>query len=175
MKILALCLAMIEDETDKQKFETMYWKYRNLLFHCAKKRLSDNQLAEDAVSIAFIHAAENLNMFDEAVSKNTKYLLITMVDRTAINIYKKQQRIYNRTIPMDEVEYMVWEPELDEIYSVAEAIQKLPESYQQVIILRYSEGYTNRDIASILGYSVAKVDQMMSRARKMLASFLEEV
>ncbi len=53
LKWLQLCLALIEDVAEQQKFEQMYWQYRKLMFHCAKKRLQDDQLAEDAVSMAF--------------------------------------------------------------------------------------------------------------------------
>ena len=53
LKWLQLCLALIEDVAEQQKFEHMYWQYRKLMFHCAKKRLQDDQLAEDAVSMAF--------------------------------------------------------------------------------------------------------------------------
>lgn len=170
-----LCLAMIDEEMDKQKFEQMYYQYRNLLLYCAKKRLHDIHLAEDAVNVAFLHAAENMHLIKEAVSDHTKRLLITMVDRAAINLYKKEQRIQNKNIPIDEVVYMVQEPQLDQAYIVAEAIEKLPDLYQDILTLRYADGYTNREIAIIMDFTVSKVDKMMSRARKQLALLLEEV
>ena len=175
MKLLQVCLALIEDGTERQKFEQMYWQYRNLMFHCAKKRLQDDQLAEDAVSMAFLSVAQYMSMVKEAVCSETKWLLVTMVDRAAINLYKKQQRIYDRTVPMDEVEHMTQESDADLVYSVAEAIEKLPKLHQQIILLRYADGYTNRDIAAMLDFSVAKVDKIISRARKQLALLLEEV
>lgn len=175
MKLLNLCLAMIDEEADKQKFEQMYEQYKNLLLHCAKKRLDDVHLAEDAVSIAFLHIAENMHLVKEAISDHTKRLLVTMVDRAAINIYKKEQRIQNKNISIDEVAHMIHEPKLDQVYIVAEAIEKLPKLYQDILTLRYADGYTNREIAAIMDFTVSKVDKMMSRARKQLAILLEEV
>ena len=96
----------------------MYWQYRNLMFHCAKKRLQDDQLAEDAVSMAFLSVAQNMGMVKAAVCSETKWLLVTMVDRAAINLYKKQQRIYNRTVPMDEVEIMTQDSDADLVLSL---------------------------------------------------------
>ena len=49
---------------------------------------------------------------------------------------------------------------------LAEAIEKLPELQRQIILLRYADGYTNRDIAAMLDFTVAKVDKIISRARK---------
>ncbi len=177
MELLQLCLALMDDETDKQKFERMYWQYRNLMFHHAKKRLKDDHLAEDAVSTAFLSVAQNMGMVKEAVSKETKWLLVTIVDRTAINLYKKQQRIENNTISVDEVDEMQdipQEPDTDLAYMVADAIEKLPLLHQQIILLRYAEGYSNREIAAMLDFTTAKVDKMISRARKQLALLLKE-
>ena len=175
LKWLQLCLALIEDVAEQQKFEQMYWQYRKLMFHCAKKRLQDDQLAEDAVSTAFLSVAQNMGMVKEAICSETKWLLVTIVERAAINLYKKQQRIYNHTVPLEEVEDMTREADPDLVYSVAEAIEKLPELQRQIILLRYADGYTNRDIAAMLDFTVAKVDKIISRARKQLAFLLREV
>ena len=97
-----------------------------------------------------------------------------IAERAAINLYKKQQREYNRTVSVDEVTDMAQKSNMELAYQVKEAMKQLPEDYQQAMILRYAEGYTNREIALILDYTVAKVDKMMSRARKQLAGLLEE-
>ena len=52
---------------------------------------------------------------------------------------------------------------------------KLSPDYQQVMMLKYVHGYKSKEIAAMLGYSVSKVDQLMSRGRKQLLKFLEEV
>lgn len=174
-KILALCLAMIEDESDRQKFEIMFYKYQNLLYHCARKRLDNQQDVEDAVSIAFQKAAQNIKIFDEAVSDRTKYILIKIVDRTAINIYKQKAKREDFFVPLQDWDHVEQESHIELELTVAAAIEQLPEEYKQVITLRYSEGYTNRQIASLLGYTVTKVDQLVSRARKELKGMLEGV
>ena len=91
MKLLNICLALIGEESDKEKFEKLYYQYRSLLFHIARKRLTDEHHIEDAVSIAFMHIAENMYVIKTPISDDTKRLLITMVDRAAINVYKKEQ------------------------------------------------------------------------------------
>ena len=58
---------------------------------------------------------------------------------------------------------------------MADAIERLPDEQKQIILLRYSEQYTNREIAALLGYTVTKVDKAISRARKQLEKLLEGV
>lgn len=156
-------------------FRLIYCYERTLREGLYLKWLQDDQLAEDAVSMAFLSVAQNMGMVKAAICSETKWLLITIVERAAINLYKKQQRIYNHTVPLDEVEDMTREADADLVYSVAEAIEKLPELQRQIILLRYADGYTNRDIAAMLDFTVAKVDKIISRARKQLAFLLKEV
>lgn len=174
LQLLTLCLSLIDNETEQHKFEKLYWKYKNLLYHCVRKRLNDEHLVEDAVSNTFLYVAQNMQMIDDVESGKTRNLLVIIAERAAINLYKKQQREYNRTVSVDEVTDMAQKSNMELAYQVKEAMKQLPEDYQQAMILRYAEGYTNREIALILDYTVAKVDKMMSRARKQLAGLLEE-
>lgn len=174
MRILTVCLALIEDISEKEKFEQLYWQYKDLMFYCAHKRLHDVQLAEDAVNISFLHAAKNMSMVGEVASARTKRLMVTIAERTAINLYHKAQKEYNRTVRMEDVESMVCTSEESD-RMIAEAILELPLPYRQAIVLKYSQGYNNREIAAILDCSVAKVEKLLARGKKQLAKQLEEV
>ena len=62
----------------------------------------------------------------------------------------------------------------EENLSVTRAILKLPLLYRQPIILKFSQGYTTKEIAAILDYSVAKVEKLIGRGKKQLEKLLEE-
>ena len=110
LRILTVCLALIEDISEREKFERLYWQYKDLMFYCAHKRLHDVQLAEDAVNISFLHAAKNMSMVGEVASARTKRLMVTITERTAINLYHKAQKdggwgvygLYQRGIRQDD-------------------------------------------------------------------------
>ena len=173
LNILAVCLAMIESESEQQKFEQIYWEYKDLMFYCAKQKLHDEHLAEDAVNIAFLHLARNMNMAEDVLSARTRRLMITIAERTAINLYKKRQKELNRSVDMDEVQHIAAHvTESDD--TVAQAILQLPLEYRQAIILKYSQGYSTREIAAILDCSVAKTEKLLSRGKKKLEKMLKE-
>ena len=174
MKVLAFCLALIEDESEKQKFEQLFCEYKDLMFYCAKEKLHDAYRAEDAVNISFLHVAKNMEMVGEVKAPSTKRLMVTIVERTAINLYKRYQKEYNRTVCMEAVECMVEENRVSDL-TVAQIILQLPLHYRQPILLKYSLGYNNREIAAILDCSVAKVEKLLSRGKKQLEKLLEEV
>lgn len=173
LNLLAVCLAMIESESDQQKFEQIYREYKDLMFYCANQKLHDEHLAEDAVNISFLHLARNMNMVEEAVSGKTRRLMVTITERTAINLYKKRQKEWNRSVAMDEVQQIA-APFTETDDTVAQTILRLPFPYRQAIILKYSQGYSTREIAAILDCSVAKTEKLLSRGKKKLKKMLEE-
>ena len=177
-KLLALCLAMIDDESDQKKFEELFLKYRNIMHDCAYKILNDPHLAQDAVSVAMFGIARNIKKIDDVYSSDTKYYCTESAKNAAKSIAKKQNKIIDYAVWIDDENTAEIADDVDDIeaYIVSDAINRLSkESYRQVIILKYTMKYTNIEIASMLGYTKAKVDKMLSRARKELESMLKDV
>lgn len=174
MKLLTLCLSMIADREEQQKFEQLYWEYNEQLFYCAMRKVHDLHRAEDVVNTVFLHIAQNMHMVKEVISPSTKRLLMTMVERTAINMYNKYQKEYNRTVQIHEANVDLLGSYSEDEKILAQAILDLPLQYRQAIVLKYSQGYNNREIAAILDCSVAKVEKLISRGKKKLFKLLEE-
>lgn len=171
---LSLYLAMINGDAEQDKFEQLYWQYRDLMFYRARQFL-DEYLAEDAVSTAFLHIAQNINKVEEAVSPRTKALVMRIVENAAIDIYRKRRREQGYETEMTQLENCSVEQDDWANSSLAEAILLLPLPYKQVILLRYKHGYSTREIAELLHYTVAKVEKLISRGKKQLEQLLKEV
>ena len=116
-----------------------------------------------------------LHRIGEVDSASTRRLAVTITERRAIELYRTRQREYNRTTVMEAAMHMEKEHDNEQELLLTEAILKLSPTYQQVIILKYSQGYSNREIAALLDYTVSKVDQLLSRGRRQLRILLEEV
>ena len=58
-------------------------------------------------------------------------------------------------------------------YPLEEAIAVLPESYRQVILLRYYEGHSCQEIATRLGMPLGTVTKTLSRAYALLRQELK--
>ena len=57
---------------------------------------------------------------------------------------------------------------------MADAIASLPPRYREVLLLKYYNGYSAREIAGFLSATPDAVTQTLHRARKKLAEILEE-
>lgn len=174
---LSVYLAMIDGQEDQNKFEQLYDKYRDLMFYQARQILHDDYAAEDAVSTAFLRIAQNMNKVEQAVSPRTKGLVMRVTKNISIDMYRKRQREQEYHTDFSEVDrlgisYLPEEALADT--PLVQAILKLPEANQQVISLKFVYGYDNRKISEITGFTVAKIEKLISRGRKQLKQLLEE-
>ncbi len=177
MRRLSIYLAMIEGEAAQDKFERLYHAYRDLMFYRAKQLLPEKMLAEDAVGTALLEIAQNMNKVDEVISPRTKALVMRILECTAIDLYRKWQRECSQNVPMDEIEQVADDADLIDWTgsALAKAILQLPLPYRQAILLKYAGGYSNKEIAALLGYTIDKVEKLMSRGKRKLRRLLEEV
>ena len=65
-KPMFIYLQMIESDSDKDKFEQIYLKYRGLMYHSAFTILRNREDSEDVVHQAFVSIIEN---FDKLFKK----------------------------------------------------------------------------------------------------------
>ena len=64
--MLAICLAMLEDDEDKRRFEQIYDKYNKLISRTALKILGDEEQAFDVTSNVFLAIARNIRSFPDS-------------------------------------------------------------------------------------------------------------
>lgn len=179
---MLIFFAFIDDESDRDKFVTLYEKYKKKMFYTAYSVLNDTYSAEDAVHEAFIAIARNIGKINDVNSIETASYVCRAAKNRAINILnsKKREAEYGRPLNDDE-DIAFDEPEFErtcaecEISQIAECINKLPTPYREVIVLRYLDDMPPRDIAETLGRKTDTVKKQLLRGRKMLKDMLEGV
>ena len=80
-------------------------------------------------------------------------------------------------VSWEEVEMTYQFPEISQLGEVSEfeeLILNLPLSYRQIFTLKYSWGYTGKEIAQIMGMTEGSVRQKIFRGKDMLRRSLEE-
>ncbi len=172
--LLEFCLAMIDNQEDIHKFETVYKKYVKLLYHVAKNTLKDEQLVEDAVCSTFIRIAKNMHMIQEAISDKTMHLLLVIEKRIMIDISRKKYGKNVSKISLEEVGELSVEIDIDESSNIINALSELPYPYKDVLVLKYAYGYQNKEIACFLDLSISNIEKIITRGRKKLKVILEQ-
>lgn len=164
-------LAMIDSPEDQTKFEKIYNTYRFLMLHVAKQILRNYHDAEDAVHQAFISIIENIEKIIEVDSPKTRSYIVIITERKAIDLLRQNQR--RNTMELNENTAGVEIP-FTEDNTLAAAIAKLPAHYREVLLLRYDNGFTTKEIASIFNITDSGVRKLIARAKRALQAGLAQ-
>ncbi len=168
---MLLYLQMIETPTERSKFEQVYIQYKRIMYAVAFSILRNEQDAEDAVHQAFVKIAENISKISEPECPKTRSYVVTIVENTAINIYRRKKR--HPAVSLDE-----GGPWLTVEYTgsneLARCMAQLPGRYRQVLLLKHHHGYSTKEIAKMLGLTAANVAKIEQRAKEKLEILCKE-
>lgn len=172
---MLMYLALIENEADKRKFETLYVSYKQTMYYVAYRILKNIHTAEDAVHLAFIRVIKNLDKIDENNCHKTRGFLVIITENIALDLYRKQKRenalSYDDLEPFIQNQPMGPSSDTEDLY---EAMKKLPIKDATLLKLRYSHGYKDHEIGLILDISAETVRKRISRAKIKLGALLKK-
>ena len=155
----------------------LYNQYCDGMFAVAMRFVGDTMEAEDIVQEAFINAFTRLNQYKAEVTFGA-WLKRIVINKSIDLLKSKKQHM----LELDEVHLKVvdssYENEwlVDDIITledVKEAIKKLPDKYQYVVMLYLIEGYDHQEIADILNITEVASRTQLSRGKAQLKELLK--
>lgn len=170
---MLICLAAIDTEEDKIKLEQIYKRYNQIMYQAAYRILADSYQAEDVVSQTLFKIIDYLDEIRKLSKARTKAYIITMTENTAIDYYRKR----NREQVQDIIKIECFQNSTVDSYGendVLDAINSLTVNYSTILRLRYSQGYSDKEIAEMLGITQENVRTRVKRAKKKLEGVLRE-
>lgn len=112
--LLSIILSSVDMNTEeKSKFESIYYRHKNALFHQAMSIVNNEKDAEDVLQEAFIKIAKNLKLINDIKSKETVSFLIVITKNTAYDYIRKSSKIVE--LPLSESEGALDENSLDNL------------------------------------------------------------
>lgn len=159
------------DSFREQTLIRMVNDYQTALKNLCYMMLHDEALAEDAVQETFIKAYKGLAAFRGDCGQKTWLM------RIAINTCRDMQRSgwfrhVDRRVSPDMMPDQAG-GSLEESEELALAMVALPVKYKEVVLLRYYQDMTIKEIAQALGIAPSSVFARLKRAEKKLRVSLE--
>jgi len=166
--------------SDPQAFGRLYDRNYSKIFGYVLKRTVSIDLAQDITSEVFFKALKHLGKFKWTGVPFSAWLYRIASNEIA-NHFKQQSRnqvlmeeaaaVSSQTSPSPEVEISRAEQELQkhrEFIALHEEISRLPEKYQEVIVLRFFEKKSIDEIGDILGKKEGTVKSLLHRGLEKL-------
>ncbi|MFW5808456.1 MAG: RNA polymerase sigma factor [Spirochaetota bacterium] len=170
---------------DTRHYEGIIKKYQDRVFRYAYSKLGNYDDALEATQDIFVSVFRSLKNFrgDSKFStwlysitsnycKNAKRKSRRM---NVVSIFRKDNEDETELQIVDEREGIEEKVELSNTYEIAtEELQKLPDDYREILVLRDIEEYSYDEIADILNISLSNVKVRIHRGRAMLKQRLHK-
>jgi len=163
---------------NEQAFAEFYHNYQEKIYRFIYFRVSDEEKAQNLTNDAFMKVLDYLQ--NEKDIGNFRAFLYQTARNLIIDFYRTRN---HEALPINEfVEENIpakedMEKKVDiklEIKRVKEAVKKLPDTYQEVVILRFVEGMSFKEIAQITGISEDNAKQRAHRGIKKIKKYIEK-
>lgn len=146
---------------DREAFSKKVWEMRGSMLRLSVSLMRSRPDAEDAVQDAVLRAWERLgSLRDEAAFKTWMLSIV-------VNACKSALRKRRRLVLAEDIEIRS-ETRNETASALWECVMALEEKYRVPIVLHYYEGFSVREIASIVHAPVGTVAARMRRAREKL-------
>lgn len=154
----------------------LYNQYCDGMYIVAKRFLKDANDAEDVVQEAFINAFSKLHQYKAEVTFGA-WLKRIVVNKSIDFLKSKKQEL----VELEEVHLKVIDTTKDDkwlvddavtINDVKQAINKLSQKYQYVVMLYLVEGYDHQEISEILNITEVASRTQLSRGKVKLQELL---
>ena len=163
-------------QNDRKAQLKLYNQYCDGMFTVAMRFVKDTMEAEDIVQEAFIKAFAKLHQYKAEVTFGA-WLKRIVINKSIDLLKSKKQQM----LELDEVHLKVIDTNYENEWlvddaitldEVKEAIRKLPDKYQYVVMLFLIEGYDHQEIAEILTITEVASRTQLSRGKAKLRELL---
>jgi len=153
-------LAASSAEGNDQAFAELLQRYLKPVYGFLYQMVRDQSQVEDLAQDAFIKAWKNIQRFDQ--SKSFKTWIFTIAKNTALDYFKKKKTVAFSFFEDEEgnnklenlSEEAVLPDEIlereDAVREMEEKLQLISEKYRTILVLRYKEDFSLKEIAEIL-------------------------
>ncbi len=163
---------------DPQAFASLVTRYQRQVHNLAYRMLGNPEDAEDAAQEVFLRAYTALPSFE--LGRKFSSWLLSIASNLCIDILRRRRFAW---MSLDDVSFRlaaaIEEPDgavlrQEQAGQVQHLLQRLPEKYRLVVVLRYWYDMPYEEIAATTGLSLNTVKTRLHRARLMLAKALQE-
>lgn len=148
--------------------------YRDMVYRIAYNRTRSHHDADDATQDVFVKLYAHTDLWQAGDENHLRHWLARVTIRECVSLFRRYQRSpqdlgdddhYASDNPLPEATLQ----SADEGERVRRALFTLPESYRDVLYLRYGLEMSTRQVADVLGLPEPTVRTRLARGRKRLA------
>ena len=168
-------------QKDAGALEALYERYGRPAYSLARRILTDETLAQDVVQEVFLSLWRDARRFDAGRGTVATYLL-SMTHHRAVDVVRREENL-RRWRTSDEGLELEPDPRArveDEVEAserrteVRAALAELPDAQREALLLAYFGGYTQREVAALVGVPLGTVKTRMAAGMRKMKEALQD-
>lgn len=152
---------------DAKAQEKLFHKHSGRMLSVCRQYISDLHYAEDVMITGFAKAFDRLHRF--RFEGSFEGWLRRIMSREAIDFLRSRKPMVFAEVEEAAFVADVYAGDFD-VDALQRLIDQLPDGYKTVLLLYAVEGYSHKEIASMLGISESTSKSQLFKARKLLQS-----
>ena len=168
-------------QQDAGALEALYDRYGRAAYSLSRRILTEETLAQDVVQEVFLSLWRDARRFDAGRGTVATYLL-SMTHHRAVDVVRREENL-RRWRTSDEGLELAPDPKArveDEVEAserraeVRAALKDLPDPQRQALLLAYFGGYTQREVAALVGVPLGTVKTRMAAGMRKMKEALSD-
>jgi len=168
-------------QQDAGALEALYDRYGRAAYSLARRILTEETLAQDVVQEVFLSLWRDARRFDAGRGTVATYLL-SMTHHRAVDVVRREENL-RRWRTSDEGLELAPDPKArveDEVEAserradVRAALAELPAAQREALLLAYFGGYTQREVAALVGVPLGTVKTRMAAGMRRMKQALQD-
>ena len=169
---------------DREAYNELVALYKNSVINTCYRFLLDKQDAEDVSQDVFIEIFQSIHSFRGDAQLSTWVYRITVtkcLDEIKKRKRKKRFAALSKLLHIDDVGHWLAGGKMpdqslqehEKMDAIAQVLNRLPDNQRIAFTLCKLEGFSNPEIAEIMGITTIAVESLVYRAKKKAATHLE--
>ena len=168
-------------QKDAGALEALYDRYGRAAYSLARRILTEETLAQDVVQEVFLSLWRDARRFDAGRGTVATYLL-SMTHHRAVDVVRREENLRRWRTSDEGLEF---EPDPkarveEEVVTterraeVRAALSVLPPAQREALLLAYFGGYTQREVAALVGVPLGTVKTRMAAGMRKMKEALQD-
>ncbi|HBB37575.1 MAG: hypothetical protein UV82_C0001G0027 [Candidatus Magasanikbacteria bacterium GW2011_GWD2_43_18] len=174
-----LILQRIQKGKDPDAFAELYDAYIEKMYRFISFKVGNRQVAEDLTSDLFLKLWEYLTTGKSTDIQSLNGLIYRMARNLVIDHYRKNTMTFE--CPIEDILHLTDSTDIQEqvhldieVSNILAQVKHLKQEYQEVVLLRYIEELSIKEIAEVMQKKRGAVRVTLHRATKTLQALLDE-
>ena len=173
-------LVALVAQRDPGALEALYDRFGKVAYSLARRILADETIAQDVVQEVFLSLWRDASRFDPAKGSVSTYLL-SMTHHRAVDAVRREENLRRHRTSDEVLEFEASQQDVEAQVEAAErraqvrgARGQLPAPQREALLLAYVGGYTQQEVANLVGVPLGTEKTRMAAGMRKLKDALRD-